>query len=175
MENKSIKEKQYKNEIDSIIKELSKYKIKPDYQDNLESLTNIKNLNKQLQKIKIQNVIKDKNKNVVIDKKIGSFIIRKQILTDFPPKELRNVVDESKKDIKKGIVVSFAIFEEKVGVAIGITKELSSKYDAVSLVKIVSEVLGGKGGGGRKDFAQAGGINKSKIEESFNELIKKIN
>ena len=136
---------------------------------------NIKNLNKQLDSIKIQNIIKDKNKNVVKDKKIGSFILRYQVLTDLPPKELRNIVDQSKKEIKKGIVVGFSTFEEKVGVAVGITNELTKKYDAVALVKIASEVLGGKGGGGRKDFAQAGGANKNKIEEAFKNLSKKIN
>ena len=45
----------------------------------------------------------------------------------------------------------------------------------MSLVKVASEVLGGKGGGGRKDFAQAGGANKDKIDEAFNILSKKIN
>ena len=175
IKNISAKEKKIKDEIDLIIKDLLKYKIKPDFQDHLDSSINIKNLNKQLQKTKIQNIINDKNKNVIKDKKIGSFTLRQQTLTDFPPKELRNAVDESKKDIKEGIVVTFSIFEEKVGVAIGITSELSKKYDAVNLVKIVSEVLGGKGGGGRKDFAQAGGVHKDKIEESFNELLKKIN
>ena len=45
----------------------------------------------------------------------------------------------------------------------------------MKLVKIVSEVLGGKGGGGRKDFAQAGGANKDKIDEAFETLSKKIN
>ena len=92
----------------------------------------------------------------------------------FPPKELRNIVDQSKKDIKEGIVVGFATFEGKVGVAVGITNNLTKKYDAVTLVKIVSEVIGGKGGGGRKDFAQAGGTNKDKIEEAFKALSKKI-
>ena len=43
------------------------------------------------------------------------------------------------------------------------------------LAKIASEVLGGKGGGGRKDFAQAGGINKDKIKDAFEALNKKIN
>ena len=106
---------------------------------------------------------------------MGSFTLRQQVLIDFPSKELRNIVDQSKKDIKEGIVVGFSIFEGKVGVAVGITNELTKKYDAVPLVKIASEVLGGKGGGGRKDFAQAGGTNKDKIEEAFKLLAKKIN
>ena len=173
--NKSLKEEKMQNEIDLVKKELLKYKTKPDYQENLELNVNIKNLNKQLEKIKIQNIIKDRNKNIIKDKKIGSFILRQQILSDFPAKELRNVVDESKKNIKEGIVVAFSIFEDKVGVAVGITNELSKKYDAVALVKIASEVFGGKGGGGRKDFAQAGGNNKEKIEEAFQTLCKKIN
>jgi len=172
---KSLKEKNLKNQIDLIKKELLKYKAKPDYKDDLELSENIKNLNKQLDIIKMQNIIKDKTKNIIKDKKIGHFTLRRQILIDFPPKELRNIVDQSKKDIKQGIVVGFATLEEKVGVAVGITNELTEKYDAVTLVKIASEVLGGKGGGGRKDFAQAGGTKKDKIEEAFKSLSKKIN
>ena len=53
--------------------------------------------------------------------------------------------------------------------------ELTEKYDAVELVRVASEILGGKGGGGRKDFAQAGGNDKDKIEEAFETLNKKIN
>jgi len=172
---KSLKEKTLKDQIDSIKKELSKYKVKPDYKDDLELSINIKNLNKQLETIKIQNIIKNKSKNVIKDKKIGSFTLRHQVLTDFPSKELRSIVDQSKKDIKEGIVVGFSTFEGKVGVAVGVTNKLTKKYDAVKLVKIASEVLGGKGGGGRKDFAQAGGTNKDKIEEAFKTLSKKIN
>jgi len=172
---KSLKEKTLKEQIDIIKIELSKYKVKPDYKDDLELSENIKNLNKQLETIKIQSIIKDKSKNVIKDKKIGSFILRYQVLTDFPPKELRKIVDQSKKDIKEGIVVGFSTFEGKVGVAVGVTNGLIKKYDAVELVKIASEVLGGKGGGGRKDFAQAGGTNKDNIEEAFKILGKKIN
>jgi len=171
---KSSKEKSLKNQINSIKKELSKYKVIPNYKDDLELSENIKNLNKQLDKIKIQNIIKDKNKNIIKDKKISSFILRYQVLIELPPKELRNIVDQSKKEIKEGIVVGFSTFEDKVGVAVGVTNELTKKYDAVSLVKIASEILGGKGGGGRKDFAQAGGANKDKIEEAFKILSKKI-
>ena len=172
---KSIKQKTLKDEINLIKKELSKHKIKPDFQDNLELSVNIKNLNKQLEAIKIKNIISDKGKNIIKDKKIGNFILRKQVLIDFPPKELRNIIDESKKDIEEGIVVGFSTFEGKVGVAVGVTSRLIKKYDAVILVKIASEILGGKGGGGRKDFAQAGGLDKDKIEEAFKALNEKIN
>jgi len=173
-QDKSSKEKTLKDQIDIIKKELSKYKVKSDYKEDLELSENLKNLNKQLDKIKIQNVVKDKSKNVIKDKKIGSFTLRQQVLTDFPPKELRSVIDQGKKDIKQGIVVSISTFEGKVGVAVGVTKELTKKYDAVILVKTASEILGGKGGGGRKDFAQAGGSNKDKIEDAFKALGEKI-
>jgi len=174
-ENKSLEEKTFKDQIDLLKKELLKYKVKPDYNDDLELSENIKYLKKQLETIKIEKIIKDKKKNIIKDKKKGSFTLRYQVLTDFPPKELRKVIDHSKQEIKTGIVVGFSTFEGKVGVAVGITNELTKKYDAVLLVKTASEVLGGKGGGGRKDFAQAGGTNKDKIEEAFETLSKKIN
>ena len=47
--------------------------------------------------------------------------------------------------------------------------------DAVKLVKIGSEIIGGKGGGGREDFAQAGGVDIDKIEESFEKIKSLIN
>ena len=174
-EDKTLKDKTLKEQIDLITKELLSYKVKPDFKEDLDLSENIKNLNKQLEKNKIKNIIKNKDKNIVKDRKIGSFLLRQQILTDFPPKELRNIVDQGKKDIKEGIVVAFSIFEKKVGVAVGITNGLTKNYDAVILVKIASEILGSKGGGGRKDFAQAGGVHKDKIEEAFEALRKKIN
>ena len=68
----------------------------------------------------------------------------------------------------------FSIFEERVGVAVGVTKKLTEKFDAVFLVKQAAEILGGKGGGGRADFAQAGGEDQNKIDEAFQALSKKI-
>ena len=102
-------------------------------------------------------------------------VIREQILKDFPPKELRSIIDQGKKDIKSGVIISVSIFEDKVGLAVGVSQDLTLKYDAVNLVKIGSEILGGKGGGGRKDFAQAVGANAENIEEVFKVLAKKIN
>ena len=171
---KSQKETNIKNEVEFVKKELQKLKINPDFKENLDLSENLKNLNKQLSKVRIEIIKKDKSKNIVKDKKIGNILIREQILKDFPPKELRKVIDEGKKDIKSGIVISISIFEDKVGLAVGVSKDLTSKYDAVVLAKAASVILGGKGGGGRKDFAQAGGVDKSIIEEAFKDISKKI-
>ena len=64
----------------------------------------------------------------------------------------------------------FASKDDKVGIAVGITESLTSNYNAVEFVKIGSEIIGGQGGGGRKDFAQAGGQDQSKIEDAFEKL-----
>ncbi len=172
---KSLKETNLKEEIELVKNELQNFKIKPDYKDNEDLSENLKNLNKQLNRLKIENIKKDKNKNIIKDKKVGSIVIREQILKDFPPKELRSIIDQGKKDIKSGVIISVSIFEDKVGLAVGVSQDLTLKYDAVNLVKIGSEILGGKGGGGRKDFAQAGGANAENIEEVFKVLAKKIN
>ncbi len=171
---KSLKQKNLKNQINLIKKDLLKLKVKPDFKDNVDLSENLKNLNKQFEKIKIKKIIKDKSKNIIKDKKVGTFIFRQQVLIDFPPKELRSVIDQGKKDIKNGIVVSISTFEGKVGVAVGLTKDLIKEFDAVELVKMASKVLGGRGGGGRIDFAQAGGSHKDKIEEAFKTLNDKI-
>ena len=173
-QDKSQKELNLKDEITLVKKELQKLKINPNYKENLDLTENLKNLNKQLNKVKIESIKKDKSKNIIKDKKIGDVIIREQILKDFPSKELRSIIDEGKKDIKSGIVVGISTFEDKVGLAVGVTGDLTSKYDAVDLVKAASVILGGKGGGGRKDFAQAGGVNKDKIIEAFKEISKKL-
>jgi len=174
-QDKSLKEQTVKDQLEKIKKELLEFKIKPDLNESKDLVENLKVMTKQLDKLRIQNVIKDKNKNKIIDKKVANFIVRQQVLSDFPPKELRSVIDQGKKEIKKGIIISISTFEEKVGIAVGVTSNLASKYDAVKFVKIASELLGGKGGGGRKDFAQAGGTNKSKIDDAFKAIIGKIN
>ena len=59
-----------------------------------------------------------------------------------------------------------------VGVSVGVTNDLTEKFDAVELVKIAASVLGGKGGGGRIDFAQAGGVDQAKVEDAFKAVLK---
>ena len=88
---------------------------------------------------------------------------------------MRKLIDEGKKAIGEGIVIIYAINDNKVGLAVGVTKILESKFDAVKIVRAGSEIIGGKGGGGRIEFAQAGGTLSDKIEESFENIKKLIN
>ena len=112
----------------------------------------------------------DKSKNIIKDQILNKIKVRFQKVIDLPPKDLRKLVDIGKKELSEGIVIVFASKEGKIGLAVGVTHNLTSTYDAVKFVKIGSEIVGGKGGGGRPDFAQAGGISENKIDEAFEKL-----
>ena len=130
----------------------------------------IKNLTRQLEQLNVNSVLKDKTKNIINDQKIKDIKVRFQKVIDLPPKDLRKLVDNGKKELGDGIIIVFATNEDKVGLAVGITEKLVDKYDAVQFAKLGSETVGGKGGGGRKDFAQAGGQDQSKIDEAFEKI-----
>ena len=74
------------------------------------------------------------------------------------------------------MIVSYAIEQNddgtinKIGVAVGVTKDLTKKFNAIDLVKEASVITGGKGGGGRPDFAQAGATDEDKIEDAFEKI-----
>jgi alanyl-tRNA synthetase len=160
-----------KNE--KIIKELSEQIIKLGGKPNIDQDDQkilIKNLNKQLEILSNKSILTDTSKNVIKDETINGVKVRFQKIEDLPPKELRKLADDGKKDLKDGIVLVFAVKDGKVGVAVGVTESLTSKYDAVAFVKACSEIIGGKGGGGRKDFAQAGGQDPNKIDEAFEKI-----
>ena len=138
--------------------------------NNQDHKTLIKDLNKQLEILNIKSILKDNSKNIINDQSINEIKVRFQKVIGLPPKDLRKLIDEGKKDLGDGIIVVFAVNDEKVGLAVGVTEKLIGKYDSVKLVKVLSEIIGGKGGGGRKDFAQAGGQDSGKIEDAFNKL-----
>ena len=160
-----------KNEetIKSLSSEITKLGGKPIKKSDDLKIT-IKELTKQLEEITVKSILSDKKKNTIKDQNIKKINIRFQKVDDLPFKELRRLVDQGKKDIKEGIVVIYAIKDDKIGLAVGVTDSLTEKYDAIKFVKSGSEILGGKGGGGRSDFAQAGGVHSNKIEESFEKI-----
>jgi alanyl-tRNA synthetase len=173
-ESKSTQENLLIEEIKNVKNALENLKIKPIYKSDLSSSENLKDLKKQLDQANVKNIIKDKSKNIIKDNKVSDFIFRYQTIKNLPSKELRTIVDVGKKDIKKGVLIVFSTLDGKVGVSVGVTKDLIKKFDAVELVKLAASILGGKGGGGRKDFAQAGGDNENKIEEASQAVLKKI-
>ena len=74
-----------------------------------------------------------------------------------PGRDLRSLADDLKRRIGSGIVAVVSRAEGKAAIVVGVTPDLTDRFDAVELVRVGAEVLGGKGGGGRPDMAQAGG------------------
>ena len=155
------------------IKELSEKIIKLGAKPNLEKKNPteiIKELTKQLDNLSVGSILDDKTKNIIKDENINGTKVRLQKIKDLPTKELRKLVDKGKKDLGEGIVIIFASKDDKIGLAVGVTDSLTQKYNAVDFAKKGSEIIGGKGGGGRPDFAQAGGVDSSKIDEALDNL-----
>ena len=158
---------------EKIIKDLSQKIIKLGGKPNIDNdnqQTLIKDLTRHYEQLLVKSTLSDKSKNIINDKTINNVKVRFQKVIDLPPKDLRKLVDSGKKELGEGIIIVFAIKDEKIGLAIGVTNKLTKKYDAVKIVKIASEIVGGKGGGGRSDFAQAGGVNIKKIDEAIKKL-----
>jgi alanyl-tRNA synthetase len=91
------------------------------------------------------------------------------------PKDLRGLVDDAKQQLGSGIVAVIGVSEEgKAGLVVGVTADLTGAYDAVELVRVGAEALGGKGGGGRPDLAQAGGPDGARADQALEAIAAKI-
>ncbi len=90
-----------------------------------------------------------------------------QVLSGVPGKDLRGLIDEHKNRLGSAAILLIADNNGKAAIAAGVTEDLTSKVSAVDLVKAAAEALGGKGGGGRPDMAQAGGADASKAEQAI--------
>ncbi len=89
-------------------------------------------------------------------------------------KELRGLIDDGKRQIGSGIVAMIAVNDGKAALAVGVTDDLTSKISAVDLVRRGAESLGGKGGGGRPDMAQAGGPDGSNAAKAIDAIISGV-
>ncbi len=98
-------------------------------------------------------------------RELGTVKLLARVVHGVAPKDLRGLVDDGKKQVGSGIVAIVGISEEgKAGLVVGVTADLTATHDAVDLVRVGAEVLGGKGGGGRPDLAQAGGPDADRAE-----------
>ena len=90
-------------------------------------------------------------------------------------KDLRALIDEAKAQMGSGIAVFIGVNEGKAAVAVGVSKDLVDRFSAVELVKVAAAKVGGKGGGGRPDMAQAGGPDGSKAAEALDAVRAVLN
>jgi alanyl-tRNA synthetase len=96
-------------------------------------------------------------------RRVGSVNLFARVVSGIDPKDLRSLADEGKKRVGSGVVAIVGVTEDgKAGIVVGITNDLVARFNAVDLVRKGAEALGGKGGGGRPDMAQAGGPDGSK-------------
>ena len=104
---------------------------------------------------------------------IGKINILIHRLDGLDAKSLRTAIDKFKSKLGSAIVILGSIHEDKVKLAVGVTKDLNNQISAGNLIKSIAEIVGGKGGG-RPDFAQAGGPDKEKVDEALKLALKLI-
>ncbi len=97
-----------------------------------------------------------------------------KLLNGTSPKDLRGIVDSYKQKIGTGVIALIAINDDKASIVVGVTDDISAKHSAVDLVRIGSSCLGGKGGGGRPDFAQAGGTEIDQADAAISAIKEKL-
>jgi alanyl-tRNA synthetase len=108
-------------------------------------------------------------------RKVGAVTMFARTVHGIEPKDLRGLVDDGKRQIKSGVVAIIGVTEEgKAGIVVGVTDDLTAKYSAVDLVKAGAAALGGQGGGGRPDMAQAGGPNGASAEAALNAIAERL-
>ncbi len=100
-------------------------------------------------------------------KRIGDIAFDGRLVEDVPGRELRSLADDLKRRIGSGVVAVVSRAEGKAALVVGVTADLTDRFDAVALVRLGAEVLGGKGGGGRADMAQAGGPEADRAEAAL--------
>src|SRR4029077_19846887 len=100
-------------------------------------------------------------------KDIGGVKFAGRVVENLPAKELKSLADDMKKEIGSGIVALVATAEGKASLVVGVTEDHVERFSAIDLVRAGAEALGGKGGGGRPDMAQAGGPDASKADAAL--------
>ena len=108
-------------------------------------------------------------------REIGGTKLLARVVHGVAPKDLRGLVDEAKQQIGSGVVAVVGVSEEgKAGLVVGVTADLTGAHSAVDLVRVGADILGGKGGGGRPDLAQAGGPDGAKADAALEAIAAEL-
>jgi alanyl-tRNA synthetase len=100
-------------------------------------------------------------------KQVAGITFSGRVLDNVPAKDLKGMADEIKKQVGSGVVVLVSNDGGKASIVVAVTDDLTAKHSAVDLVRVGSEALGGKGGGGRPDMAQAGGPDAAQADAAI--------
>ncbi len=100
-------------------------------------------------------------------KQFGAINVMARAVEGVAPKDLRGLVDQGKRQVGSGVVAIIGVTDGKAGLVVGVTDDLTDRISAVDLARLGSEALGGKGGGGRPDLAQAGGPDGAKADAAL--------
>lgn len=101
------------------------------------------------------------------DEEVGGVAFSGQVLEGLDPKELRPLLDATKTRLGSGIAAAVAVNDGRAAFAVAVTNDLTDRFDAVALVRLGVEALGGTGGGGRPDMAQGGGPDSAKANAAL--------
>ena len=177
LDSQSAAQKELENKYEFKIKELKDQIIslngKINFNEDSKSLY-IKKLENYLDSLKNKSILSNEDNNQKTEEKINDITFVTQIIHGLPPKELRSIFDNFKSNNIKSILACVTINEDKISIIVGLTDDLVNTYDARDLIKLTFEHLGSKGGGGRVDFAQAGGDQKDHINQAFLSIKAKI-
>ena len=100
-------------------------------------------------------------------KQIGDVKFAGRVLDGVSPKDLKPMADDLKRQMGTGVAALVAVNEGRASIVVGVTEDLTGRFNAVELVRAGSTALGGKGGGGRPDMAQAGGPDGAKAPDAL--------
>ena len=104
-------------------------------------------------------------------REVGNVKLMARAVEGIEMKDLKSLADDGKKQLGSGVVAIVGVTGDgKAGVVVGVTPDLTSRFNAVNLVRVASEALGGKGGGGRPDMAQAGGPDGTKASAALSAI-----
>ncbi|MGF1641716.1 MAG: DHHA1 domain-containing protein, partial [Rhodospirillales bacterium] len=103
-------------------------------------------------------------------KEIGGIRFSPRLLDGVPAKDLKSLADDVKKQLGSGVVALVSAADGRASLVVGVTEDLTARISAVDLVRIGAAALGGKGGGGRPDMAQAGGPDAARAQAAVDAI-----
>jgi alanyl-tRNA synthetase len=107
-------------------------------------------------------------------KDVGGIKLATRLLDGVPAKELKGMADVLKQQIGSGVVALVARSDDRASLVVGVTADLTQRFNAVDLAQLGSRALGGQGGGGRPDMAQSGGPDSSCAQAALSAIEQAI-